>query len=96
MGKKGERPHGRDNEAAAAMGPGTKTMDHHRTDGGSLMTPASSPEVDQKAELDLVKPHPPPPSVESTTSPKWTQLHANELHGVGWVVAGRDDNNNDH
>ena len=54
VGEKGKTPHGRDNEAAAATGPGTKTMDHHRTDSGSLVTPASSPEVDQKVRLDLV------------------------------------------
>ena len=83
MGEKGETPHGRDNEAAAATGPGTKTTDHHRTDGGSLTTPASGPEVDQKVRLDLVKP---PPSVESTTPPERTQPHGN-----GRVVVDRDD-----
>ena len=43
VGEKGEMLHRRDNEAAAATGPGTKTTDHHRTDSGSLATPASSP-----------------------------------------------------
>ena len=93
VGKKGEKPHGRDDAAAAAMGPGTKTMDHHRTDSGSLVTLVSSPEVDQKAELDLVKPHPPPPSVESTTPPKRTQPHANESRENSWAVVDRNHNN---
>ena len=83
VGEKGETPHGRDDEAATATGPGTKATDHQQTDGGGLATPASSPEVDQKAELDLVKPHPPPPSVESTTPPKRTQPHANESRENG-------------
>ena len=91
VGEKGEMPHGRDDEAAAATGPGTKTTDHHRTDGGSLVTLASSPEVDQKAELDLVKPLPPPPSVASTTPPKWTQPRANESRENGRVLVDRDD-----
>ena len=43
VGEKGEKPHGRDNEAATALGLGTATMDHQKTDGGSLATPASSP-----------------------------------------------------
>ena len=93
VGEKGETPHGRDDEAAAATGPGTKTMDHHRTDGGSLVTPASSSRDDQKVELNLVKPLPPLPSVASTTPPKRTQRHANESRENGQVVVDRDDNN---
>ena len=84
MGEKGEKPHGRDDEAATATGPGTKTTDHYRTDGGSLVTPESSPEVDQKAELELIKPHPPPSSeVASTTLPKQTQPHGNSVGNPG-------------
>ena len=82
----------RDDEAAAATGPGTETTDHHRTDGGSLTTPVSSPEVDQKAKLDLVKPLPPPPSVKSTTPPKQTQPRTNESRENGRAVVDRDDN----
>ena len=47
MGEKGETPHGRDDEAAAATGPGMKTTDHQKTDGGSLATPASGPSSSQ-------------------------------------------------
>lgn len=43
VGEKDEKPHRRDNKAAAASGPGTATTDHQKTDGGSLTTPASSP-----------------------------------------------------
>ena len=43
VGEKGEKPCGRDDEAATASGPGTVTTDHQKTDGGSLATPASSP-----------------------------------------------------
>ena len=97
VGEMGETPHGKVNEeVAAATGPGMKTTEHHRTDGVSLATPASGTRVDQKVELDLVKPPPPPPSsVASTTPPKWTQPHANESHGMGRVVAGRDDDDDD-
>ena len=94
VGKMGETPHGRD-EAAAATGPGMKTTDHHRTDGVSLATLASSPRVNQKVVLNLVKPPPSPLSVASTTPLKWTQPHANELRGNGRVVAGRDDDDDD-
>jgi hypothetical protein len=52
MGKKGETPRGRNNKAATATGPGKMTMDYHWTEGVSLVTPASSPQ--------LVKPTPPP------------------------------------
>ena len=96
MGRVGETPHRRDDEAAAATGPGMKTTDHHRTDGVSLATPASGPRVDQKVVLDLIKPPPSPPSVASTTPPKRTQPHANETHGMGRVVAGRDDDDAEH
>ena len=95
MGEKGEKPHGRDDEAAAATGPGTKTTDHHRTDGGSLATLASGPEVDQKVRLDLVKPPPSLSSVESTTPPIWTSPHANESRENGQVVVDRDDDDED-
>ena len=93
VGEMGETPRGRDDEAAAATGPGMKTTDHQRTDGVSLATPASGPRDDPKGDLDLVKPPPSPPSAESTTPPKRTQPHANESHGMGWAVAGRDDDN---
>ena len=43
VGEKGEKPRGRDNEAATASGLGTVTTDHQKTDGRSLATPASSP-----------------------------------------------------
>ena len=43
VGEKGEKPRGKDDEAAAATGPGKTTTDHQRTDSGSLATPASSP-----------------------------------------------------
>ena len=95
VGEMGEMPHRRDNEAAAATGPGMKTMDHLWTDGVSLVTLVSGPRDNQKADLDLVKPPPPPLSVESTTPPKQTQPHTNESHGMGRVVAGRDDNDED-
>ena len=91
VGEMGETPRGRDNEAAAATGLGMKTTDHQRTDGVSLATPASGPRDNPKGNLDLVKPPPSPPSVESTTPPKRTQPHANESHGMGRVVAGRDN-----
>ena len=91
VGEKGEKPHGRDDEAATATGPGTKTTDHHRTDGGSLVTLASSSRDDQKVELDLVKPLPPPPSVASTTPPIRTSPHANESRENGRAVVDRDD-----
>ena len=42
VGEKGEKPHGRDNEAATASGPDTATTDHQKTDGRSLATLASS------------------------------------------------------
>jgi hypothetical protein len=89
MGEKGETPRGRNDEAAAATGPGKTTTDHHWTDGVSLANPASGPQ--------LVKPTPPPssPSVESTTPPKRTPPHANESHGMGQAVAGRDDDDSD-
>ena len=97
VGEKGETPRGRDDEAAPATGPGMKTTDHHRTDSVSLATPASGPQVDQKVVLDLVKPPPSPSSVTSTTPPKRTrtQPHANEPHGMGRVVAGRDNDDED-
>ena len=95
VGEMGETLHGRDDEAAAATGPGMKTTDHLQTDGVSLATPASGPRDDQKADFDLVKPPQPPLSVASTTPPKQTQLHANETHGMGRVVAGRDDDDED-
>ena len=79
-------PHGRDDEAAAATGLGTKTTDHQQTDGVGLATPANGPRVDQKVIPDLVKPLPPPSSVASTTPPKRTQPHRN-----GRVVVDRDD-----
>jgi hypothetical protein len=81
VGEKGETPRGRIDEAAAATGPGMKATDHHRTDGVSLATPASGPQ--------LVKP--PPPSVESTTPPARTPPHANESCGKGQQAAGDDD-----
>ena len=95
MGEKGETPRRRDDEAAAATGPGMKTMDHLRTDSISLATPASGPRDDQKVDLDLVKPPPSPLSVESTTPPKQTQPHANESHKNGQVVVDRDDDDED-
>ena len=95
VGKKGKMPHGRDHEAAAATGPGKTTTDHQRTDSGSLATPASGPEVNQKVRLDLVKPHPPSPSVASTIPPKQTQPHAKESCRNGRVVVDRDDDNED-
>ena len=95
VGEKGEKPHGRDDEAATASGPGTVTTDHQMTDGRSLATPASSPGVDQRVRLDLVKPLPPPPSVESTTPPKRTQPHANESRENGRAVVDRDDDDED-
>ena len=59
VGEMGETPHRKVNEeVAAATGPGIKTTEHHRTDGISLATPASGPQVNQKVELDLVKPPP--------------------------------------
>ena len=95
VGEMGETPHGRDNEAATATGPGMKTTDHHRTDSVSLTTPVSGPRVDQKVALGLVKPPLSPLSVKSTTPPTQTQLHANESRGMGQVVAGRDDDKDD-
>jgi len=91
VGKMGETPHGRDDKAAAAMGPGMKTMDHQKTDGISLATLVSGPRDDQKVALDLVKPPPSPPSVASTTPPKWIQPHTKESHGMGRAVAGRNN-----
>ena len=91
----GETPRRRDDEAAAATGLGTKTTEHPQTDSISLATPASSPQVDQKVTLGLFKPPPSPLSVESTTLLKQTQLHANESHGMGQVVVGRDDDDED-
>ena len=41
VGKKGETPRGRVDEAAAASGLGTATTDHRTTDGTSLVTPVS-------------------------------------------------------
>ena len=95
VGEKGETPHRRDNEAAAATGLGKMTTDHQWTDSRSLTTPASGPQDDQKVVLELVKPLLPPPSVESTTPPKQTQPHANESRENSWVVVDRDDNNED-
>ena len=95
VGEKGETLRGRDDEAAAATEPGTKTTEYHRTDGVSLATLGSGPRVNQKVVLDLVKPPSSPSSVTSTTPPKWTQLHVNESYGMGWMVAGRDNDNND-
>ena len=93
VGEMGETPHGKVNEeVAAAMGPGMKTTEHHRTDGVSLVTPASGPRVNQKVELNLIKPPPPPSLAMSTTPPVWTALHANESRGNGWEVVERDDN----
>ena len=43
VGEKGETPHGRDNEAAAATGPGMKATDHQQTDSRSLAILASGP-----------------------------------------------------
>jgi hypothetical protein len=83
MGKKGEMPRGRIDEAGAATGPGMKTTDHKWTDGVSLATPASGPR--------LVTP-PPSPSVESTTPPARTPPHANKSHGEGQQAVGDDDN----
>ena len=94
MGEMGETPHGRDNEAAAAMGPGMKTTDHLWTDGVSLATLASVPRDDQEVRLDLIKPPPSPSSFKYTTPPIRTSLHANESSGNGWEVVERDNNNN--
>ena len=91
VGEKGEKPHGRDDEAAAATGPGKTTTDHQQTDSRSLATPASGPRVNQEIELDLVKPPPSPPSVESTTPPVQTSPHANESSRNGQEVVERDD-----
>ena len=95
VGEKGETPHRRDNEAAAATGLGKTTTDHQWTDSRSLTTLASGPRDDQKVILELVKPLLPPPSVESTTPPKQTQPHANESRENSWVVVDRDDNDED-
>ena len=67
-------------------------MEHHRTDGISLTTPASAPRDDQKVRLDLIKPLPPPSLLELTIPPpKQTPPRANESHRMGRAVAGRDD-----
>jgi hypothetical protein len=86
MGENGETPHWRVDKAAAARGPGTVTT-ADTTDGTSLVTPASSL---QDRMVQLVKPPPSPPSVESTAPPKRTPPRANESHGVGRAVADRD------
>jgi hypothetical protein len=87
VGKTGEMPNGKvDEEVATATGPRTETTDHHRTDGVSLATPVSSPQ--------LIKP--PPPLVESTTTlPIWTPPRANKSHRMGQAVAGGNDNDGD-
>ena len=94
VGEMGEMPHGKvDEEVAAATGPGMKTTEHHRTDSVSLATPVSGPQVNQKVELDLIKPPPPPSLAMSTTPPVRTAPHANESRRNGQEVVERDDNN---
>ena len=58
--------------------------------------PSERPTDNQKVALNLVKSPPSPPSVASTTPPKQTQPHTNKSHGMGQVVAGRNDNDEDH
>jgi hypothetical protein len=84
MGEKGETLRRRNDEAAAGMGPGKTTSDPHRTDGISLTTPVSSPQ--------LVKPTRPSLPVKLTIMPPVrTPLHPNESHRMGQAVVGRDD-----
>lgn len=59
VGKEGKMLHGRIDKGAAAIGPGMKTTNHHKTDGVSLMTLASGPWNNQKVKLILIKSQPP-------------------------------------
>ena len=94
VGEKGETPHGSVDEAAAARGLGTATT-AEMTDGVSLATPASGPQQLVKLLLpSLIKPL--PPLVKSNTPPKRIPPRTNESHGMGWAVAGRDDDDEVH
>ena len=99
MGEKGETPHGRVDEAAAARGPGTVTT-AETTDSVSLATPVSGPQQLVKLLLpslllestippSLIKP--PPRLVESNTRPKWTPPHVNESCGKGQQAVDDDE-----
>jgi hypothetical protein len=79
VGEKGKTPRGRTDEAAAATGPGTKTMDHHWTDGVSLTTPASGPQ--------LIKPTPPP--LDSAMSGAWCNSKRVKTHSLAGAEGGQ-------
>ena len=95
VGEMGKTPHGKVNEeVATATGPGMRTTEHHRTSGISLVTLASSSQVNQKVGPDLVKPLPPPLLESKTLLLKWTPPHTIKSHRIGQVViTGKDDSN---